>query len=246
MKKKTIVILICTVAVLICSSVLYFTLFKTPPEPKFQGFFDASIRTADFDEVIEMSKRLVELQIIRELDIKEAAEKVGDIQSILLERSTFYEAKILREFNSESFDVKKEVETIIFAQFGTHEWQRMYNPLYKVGDKYVVFLSKNYETDKYWGPYNGATSVFDVIETGGETYLYKRSGTVIKDNAAYMSEEESTRITTNPENPTKYEDKITLEDLLSETKKLGFRTYDKTTQDDDISIQEAGDLNDEE
>lgn len=106
------------------------------------------------------------------------------------------------------------------SQDANYEWQKEGDPVYRVGDIFVMFLTKNRPDDDCWEPYSGANSVFDVVETSEEIYLYNSLGGVPCEGIP-MTNEEMQVVTSTIENPAKYSKKLTLNNLLQTVESFG-------------------------
>lgn len=183
--------------------------------PEFKGFMDASIYVAEFEEIVQGAERLVEVRITKLLNNDEASKLKGESEYMLVS-NTYFEAEILNDY----YDSTKKGEKIYIAQEGTYEWQLRGNPMFEVGQKFIMFLVKNNPEDQVWGPFIGGNSIFDVIEENDDIFLFKRFGDIpcesliiTEDNINYLNE--------NKDNPAFYNKKISLSNLLELLKGYG-------------------------
>jgi len=241
MKKEKIILssVITLFIILTAGLFIYVSQFKKVLEkPEFKGFIEASIYLAEFNEIVESSERLIELEIVRELSSNEINELKGE-SKYSIKNHTYFEAEILYDF----YDPSKNGEIIFLVQDANYEWQIKGHPVYQISDRYVMFIAKNRPEDDCWGAYAGANSVFDVTESNGETYLYKRLGDIPIEGLP-MSSAEVKVVTSIEENPALYSKKITLGSLLSVVEDYR-KAIDDSSLEPDIHPQSNSDTIDE-
>jgi len=177
---------------------------------KFQGFIEAQEIEVSAQDILNRETRPVQLKIVRKLDIDEYDKIAGTGKYDYLSWS-YYEAFITYDY---SIDEATE-ESIILSQFGNEEWQTQGDPLLSVDHEYVIFLIQNKETDGYWEAFRGRHSIYDVVKEEQGEYLYKRGVSLpIPNNSKANTMVSGTVITTNPENPVIYSQKITTKDFV--------------------------------
>ncbi|MBH1940903.1 hypothetical protein I5677_08375 [Mobilitalea sibirica] len=178
---------------------------------KFQGFIEAQEIEVSAQDILKHKTRPVRLKIIRKLDVDEYDEIKGVGKYDYLSWS-YYEALITYDFSKN----KTLDESIIISQFGNEEWQMKGDPLLGIDQEYVMFLIQNKKTDGYWGAYLGKESVYDIVKEKDGEFLYKRGIALpIPNNEKYYKMDKKDVVTTNPENPVAYSQKITKTDLVA-------------------------------
>lgn len=214
--KKNIFVLFGVVALIVLGIVSFFLRNgKQIMIPEFKGFMDASIYIAEFDEIVQGAERLVEVRITRLLTKDEASNLKGESEYMLVS-NTYFEAEILNDY----YDSSRQGDKIYIAQEGTYDWQLRGNPMFEVGQKFIMFLVKNDPDDQVWGPYIGGNSIFDMIEENGDVYLFKRFGDIPCESLT-ITEEDLSYLDFNKDNPAFYNKKITLSNLLDLLQKYG-------------------------
>lgn len=213
MKKKLII-----GAVLVCICVagigLYALLRQSAPE--FKGFIEADMGEASYDELLNYPLHYVaEVEVLRKLTNQEelTIEGVDEGKS---RRNTFFEVKIVYDYLSEN----KLGKRIYLSQFGTEEWQLRGDPIYKVGDCYLMILVKSNPQKGYYGAYSGPNSVFDIEEKNGKKYIYKRFGAFSElDNISIQLDNEEKKVYRNgKENPVYCRQKFNLDEFTKKMK----------------------------
>ena len=214
--KKNIFVLFGVVALIVLGIVSFFLPNgKQIMIPEFKGIMDASIYIAEFDEIVQGAERLVEVRITRLLTKDEASNLKGESEYMLVS-NTYFEAEILNDY----YDSSRQGDKIYIAQEGTYDWQLRGNPMFEVGQKFIMFLVKNDPDDQVWGPYIGGNSIFDMIEENGDVYLFKRFGDIPCESLT-ITEEDLSYLDFNKDNPAFYNKKITLSNLLDLLLKYG-------------------------
>ena len=209
--KKILVITSVVVVLLLTTGFIFSQKENVKGSKKFQGFIEAQEISVSAQEILKHKTRPVRLKIIRRLEINEYDEISGVGKYDYLSWS-YYEALITFDFSNNN----ELEEKIIVSQFGNEEWQIKGDPLLETDQEYIMFLIQNKKIDGYWGAYLGKESIFDIKKEKNGEYLYKRGVSLpMPINAKLNKLDIMDVITSNPENPVAYSQKITKDDLIA-------------------------------
>ena len=147
---------------------------------------------------------VAEVKILRRLSDKEKMEIASEFRNA--SAYTFFEAMIIHDYLLDK-DLKVK---IYLSQFGLDNWQLRGYPIFKKGDKYLLFLGKDNPNLKHYTVYGGPNGVYDIKVEKGEKYLYKWLGNFPELNSisVEMGDEERVAYPNGKENRVVYKQKF--------------------------------------
>lgn len=215
MTKRSKILLAAGILAIVLVSAASFTIFSVlqsnkAKTPEFKGFIEAVlVAEVPFEQMVSDSERLVRIRIDKIIPSTDERLIYTTISESYLKNLTLYEATIIYDYSATSNDE----ESIFFTQYGTHEWQMEGDPVFSVGDEFIVFIVKSSEADNYYCALGGPNAIYDVKDSADGEYLYKRFNEHPVKSYEMIASEKSV-LTSTRENPVEYVQKTRIEDLL--------------------------------
>lgn len=213
MTKRNKILLAAGILAIVLVSAASFTIFRVlqsnkAKTPEFKGFLDGIMPVLTIEELVEKSERLVRIRIDKEISNKDERLVYTTLSESYVLQNTFYEATITYDYSEINDD-----ETIFYKKYGTHEWQMEGDPVFSIGDEFIVFIVKSSEADNYYCALGGPNAIYDVKDSVDGEYLYKRFNEHPVKSYEMIASEKSV-LTSTRENPVEYVQKTRIEDLL--------------------------------